>query len=87
MGTTGAAIGVSGMKPVRDRRGETDLFGRTLISTIIGVADEIAAAASLILGEAAEGIPVAIVRGARYDRDEAAGMSDMVRPLEQDLFR
>jgi coenzyme F420-0:L-glutamate ligase/NADPH-dependent F420 reductase len=87
MGTTGAAIGVSGMKPVRDRRGETDLFGRTLISTIIGVADEIAAAASLVLGEAAEGIPVAIVRGARYDRDEAAGMSDMVRPLEQDLFR
>jgi coenzyme F420-0:L-glutamate ligase/coenzyme F420-1:gamma-L-glutamate ligase len=87
MGTTGTAIGVSGMKPIRDRRGETDLFGRTLISTVIGVADEIAAAASLVLGEAAEGIPVAIVRGARYDRDEAAGLGEMVRPIEEDLFR
>jgi coenzyme F420-0:L-glutamate ligase/NADPH-dependent F420 reductase len=87
MGTTGQAIGVSGMKPIRDRRGETDLFGRTLVSTVIGVADEIAAAASLVLGEAAEGIPVAIVRGARYDRDEAAGLGEMIRPIEEDLFR
>jgi coenzyme F420-0:L-glutamate ligase/coenzyme F420-1:gamma-L-glutamate ligase len=87
IGTTGTAIGASGMKPIRDRRGEADLFGRTLISTVIGVADEIASAASLVLGEAAEGIPVAIVRGARYDRDEAAGLGEMVRPIEEDLFR
>jgi coenzyme F420-0:L-glutamate ligase/NADPH-dependent F420 reductase len=87
MGTTGTAIGVSGMKPIRDRRGESDLFGRTLVATVIGVADEIASAASLVLGEAAEGIPVAIVRGARYDRDETVGIGEMVRPLEQDLFR
>jgi len=87
LGTTGTAIGVSGMKPLRDRRGEADLFGRTLVSTVIGVADEIASAASLIIGEAAEGIPVVIVRGARYDRDEAADISGLVRPLDEDLFR
>ena len=87
MGTTGAAIGVSGMKPLRDRRGESDLFGRELQATVIGVADEIAAAASLVIGEAAEGIPAAIVRGAVYDADDAAGIGELLRPLEKDLFR
>ncbi|HEY3696666.1 coenzyme F420-0:L-glutamate ligase [Phenylobacterium sp.] len=87
MGTTGTAIGVSGLRPIRDRRGETDLFGRTLIATVIGVADEIAAAASLVMGEATEGLPAAIVRGATYVRDETAGVGEIVRPLAQDLFR
>jgi coenzyme F420-0:L-glutamate ligase/coenzyme F420-1:gamma-L-glutamate ligase len=87
MGTTGAAIGSAGLKPLRDRRGETDLFGRELKATVIGVADEIAAAASLIIGEAAEGTPVAIVRGATYDADDEAGVGDLLRPLDKDLFR
>jgi coenzyme F420-0:L-glutamate ligase/NADPH-dependent F420 reductase len=87
LGTTGHAIGVAGMTPLRDRRGETDLFGRELQATIIGVADEIAAAASLVMGEAAEGIPAALVRGATYPPDERAGVGEMLRPLEQDLFR
>jgi coenzyme F420-0:L-glutamate ligase/coenzyme F420-1:gamma-L-glutamate ligase len=87
MGTVGTAIGSSGLRPIRDRRGETDLFGRTLVATVIGVADEIAAAASLVIGEATEGVPAAIVRGATYDRDEAAGLGEIVRPLAQDLFR
>lgn len=87
MGTVGTAIGVAGIKPLRDRRGEADLFGRVLEATIIGVADEIAAAASLVIGEGAEGIPVAIVRGARYDSDDAASISEIIRPLEQDLFQ
>lgn len=87
MGTTGTAIGSAGLKPVRDRRGETDLFGRVLQATVIGVADEIAAAASLVIGEAAEGTPAAIVRGATYDRDEAAGVGSILRPLAEDLFR
>jgi coenzyme F420-0:L-glutamate ligase/NADPH-dependent F420 reductase len=88
MGTTGHAIGVSGIKPLRDRRGETDLFGRELQATVIGVADELAAAASLSIGEAAEGTPAAIVRGASYDRDEAdVGIGELLRPLEKDLFR
>jgi coenzyme F420-0:L-glutamate ligase/NADPH-dependent F420 reductase len=87
MGTTGQAIGSSGLKPVRDRRGETDLFGRELKATVIGTADEIAGAASLVIGEAAEGSPVAIVRGAPYIPDDEAGLGELLRPLEQDLFR
>jgi coenzyme F420-0:L-glutamate ligase/coenzyme F420-1:gamma-L-glutamate ligase len=87
MGTMGSAIGSAGLKPLRDRRGEHDLFGRELQATVIGVADEIAAAASLVMGEAAEGTPVAIVRGAVYDPDEEAGIGDILRPLDKDLFR
>ena len=87
MGTTGTAIGCAGLKPLRDRRGETDLFGRELQATVIGVADEIAGAASLVMGEAAEGTPVAIVRGATYDLDDLAGIGEILRPLEKDLFR
>jgi coenzyme F420-0:L-glutamate ligase/coenzyme F420-1:gamma-L-glutamate ligase len=87
LGTTGHAIGVAGLKPLRDRRGESDLFGRELQATIIGVADEIAAAASLVMGEAAEGIPAALVRGATYVADEAAGIGEIVRPAGEDLFR
>lgn len=87
MGTTGSAIGSSGLKPLRDRRGETDLYGRELQATMIGVADEIAAAASLVMGEAAEGTPAAVVRGAVFDRDEEAGVGEILRPLDKDLFR
>jgi coenzyme F420-0:L-glutamate ligase/coenzyme F420-1:gamma-L-glutamate ligase len=87
IGTTGHAIGVAGMKPLRDRRGEADLFGRELQATIIGVADEIAAAASLVMGEASEGIPAALVRGASYVADDQAGIGEAVRPLAEDLFR
>jgi len=86
MGTMGTAIGCAGIRPVRDRCGEADLFGRVLQSTRIGVADEIAAAASLVIGEADEAIPVAIVRGAVYDRDEEAGVSALLRTAAEDLF-
>jgi coenzyme F420-0:L-glutamate ligase/coenzyme F420-1:gamma-L-glutamate ligase len=87
LGTTGTAIGCAGLKPLRDRRGETDLFGRELQATVIGVADEIAAAASLVIGEAAEGTPVAIVSGATYDRVAVAGIGEIMRPLEKEVFR
>ncbi|MDQ0466914.1 coenzyme F420-0:L-glutamate ligase/NADPH-dependent F420 reductase [Caulobacter ginsengisoli] len=87
MGTTGTAIGVSGLKPLRDRRGESDLFGRVLQATVTGVADEIAAAASLVIGEAAEGVPVAVVSGATYEPAENQGIGEILRPLDQDLFR
>lgn len=86
MGTTGHAIGVSGLRPLLDRRGETDLFGRELQATVIGVADEIAGAASLAIGEVAEGTPAAIVRGATYERREDSGVGELLRPREQDLF-
>lgn len=87
MGTVGTAIGVAGMKPLRDRRGESDLFGRELKATIVAVADEIAAAASLVIGEAAEGIPAVLVRGAVYEPSEEGAALDLLRPPEQDLFR
>jgi coenzyme F420-0:L-glutamate ligase/NADPH-dependent F420 reductase len=86
-GTIGTAIGVAGMNPVRDRRGEVDLFGRELKATLVGVADEIAAAASLVIGEAAEGVPAALVRGAIFEPSDEAGAVDLIRPLDQDLFR
>jgi coenzyme F420-0:L-glutamate ligase/coenzyme F420-1:gamma-L-glutamate ligase len=86
IGTTGAAIGVAGMKPVRDRCGEADLYGRTLQATFVAVADEIAAAASLVMGEAAEGAPAAIVRGAQFDPCEESDMRALLRPREEDLF-
>lgn len=87
VGTVGTAIGVSGMKPLRDRRGERDLFGRELQATVIGVADEIAAAASLVIGEGAEATPVAIVRGAVYEPAEDEGVAELLRPVDKDLFR
>jgi F420-0:Gamma-glutamyl ligase len=81
MGTTGAAIGLAGMRPLRDHRGETDHFGRVLQSAVVGVADEIASAASLVIGEGAEGLSVAIVRGASYVADDEASIGEFLRPL------
>jgi coenzyme F420-0:L-glutamate ligase / coenzyme F420-1:gamma-L-glutamate ligase len=87
IGTAGTAIGVAGLKPLRDRRGETDLFGRVLQATIVAVADEIASAASLVIGEAAEATPAALVRGVVFEADDDAGIGELLRPIEQDLFR
>ena len=75
------------MDPLRDRRGEIDLFGRTLQATVVAVADEIAAAASLVIGEGNERTPVAVVRGATYRRCQHSGIGRLLRPLEEDLFR
>jgi len=89
MGTIGTAIGVSGLTIIDDRRGETDLFGRTLQATLVAVADSLAAAAVLVMGEGAEGVPAAIVRGA--DRfvsgDDGPGATAGLRPLHEDLFQ
>jgi coenzyme F420-0:L-glutamate ligase/coenzyme F420-1:gamma-L-glutamate ligase len=85
-GTMGHAIGVAGMKPLRDRRGETDLFGRVLVATLTGLADEIAAAATLAMGEGAEGTPAALVRGVVWEPDEASGTAPLLRPAHEDLF-
>ena len=90
-GTVGLAIGVSGLPARIDRRGEPDLFGRALHVTEVGIADSIASAASIVMGEGAEGRPAALVRGLSFeDRSEAerAGRArDLVRPRERDLFR
>jgi coenzyme F420-0:L-glutamate ligase/coenzyme F420-1:gamma-L-glutamate ligase len=85
-GTVGIAIGASGLPSLIDMRGQPDLFGRTLEVTVIGYADEIAAAAGLLQGQAAEAQPVAIVRGLTWTAPEAA-VNELVRPPEEDLFR
>jgi coenzyme F420-0:L-glutamate ligase/coenzyme F420-1:gamma-L-glutamate ligase len=89
MGTVGTAIGSAGLVVVDDRRGEIDLYGRTLQATLVGVADSVAAAAVLAKGEGAEGAPAAVVRGlARYvEAGDSSGAASAVRPLHEDLFR
>jgi len=85
-GTVGAAIGVAGLPALEDLRGKQDLFGFTLRITQVGVADELAAAASLMMGQAAEGTPVVHVRGFPYQLREGS-LKELIRPKEQDLFR
>ena len=87
MGEINVAIGVAGIKPTRDRRGEKDLFGYVLRVKQTAVADELASAAELVIGQANEGIPVAIIRGYTYQTVENASARDLTRPKEADLFR
>ncbi len=86
LGTVGVAIGVSGVPALVDVRGRHDLVGRELRTTQIGAADELAAAASLVMGQAAEGIPVLHVRGFPYPLRESR-LQELIRPKEKDLFR
>jgi len=85
-GTVGVSIGVAGLPGLQDLRGQPDLFGFTLRITQVGVADELAAAASLAMGQAAEGTPVVHVRGFPYSLREGS-LKELIRPKEQDLFR
>ena len=85
-GTVGIALGAAGLPAVIDWRGHPDLFGRPLEVTETGFADEIAAAASLVMGQADEAVPVALVRGLRWSAPDAPAAA-LVRPPEHDLFR
>jgi coenzyme F420-0:L-glutamate ligase / coenzyme F420-1:gamma-L-glutamate ligase len=85
-GTVGIALGAAGLPAVIDWRGHPDLFGRALEVTETGFADEIAAAASLVMGQADEGVPIAVVRGLKWLAPDAPA-ADLVRPPEHDLFR
>ena len=89
-GAIGTAIGISGMNPLWDRKGEKDLYGRELQTTSIAVADELASAASILMGQADEGIPVVIIRGVEYTKilkDNNATSKSLVRPKKYDVFR
>jgi coenzyme F420-0:L-glutamate ligase/coenzyme F420-1:gamma-L-glutamate ligase len=86
-GTVGVTIGLSGLAPVQDFRGTSDLFGQPLQHTQVGLADQVAAAATLMMGQAAEGCPVVIVRGLPFRLDEQAKAADVLRAKETDLFR
>jgi coenzyme F420-0:L-glutamate ligase/coenzyme F420-1:gamma-L-glutamate ligase len=85
-GTVGVALGVAGLPALLDLRGRRDLFGRELRVTQTGFADEIAGAASLVMGQAAEARPAVLVRGLVWP-DAAAGAATLIRPAEEDLFR
>jgi len=86
LGTAGVAIGLSGLPGLVDLRGEKDLFGYQLRISEVGAADELASAASLLMGQAAESKPVILVRGFPYPLREG-NLNELIRPKEQDLFR
>ena len=87
LGTVGIAIGAAGLDVLDDRRGGTDLYGRELKVTLVNRADSIAAAATLAMGETTERIPAALVRGLPSAAQPGQRAADIVRPLEEDLFR
>jgi coenzyme F420-0:L-glutamate ligase / coenzyme F420-1:gamma-L-glutamate ligase len=86
MGTVNVAIGIAAMPAIIDQRGQADRDGRIMQMTMIAVGDAIAAAAGLAMGEGAEGIPAAIIRGLRFSGEHQTSRA-IVRPVEEDLFR
>ena len=86
LGCVGVAIGVAGMKPLLDLRGKRDLYGKELKVTITSPADALAAAAVAVMGEANEGTPVVVIKGATYGRGSGSA-KELVMPPELDLFR
>lgn len=86
-GAVGVAIGVAGLEPLLSHIGREDLFGYVLHSSVEGMADELAATAGMLQGQAAEGTPVVLIRGARFNRTEDEGRTRLLREPEKDLFR
>lgn len=86
-GVVGTCIGAAGLEVLRDCRGRPDLFGRALRVTEIAVGDEIAAAASMLMGQADEGIPAVLVRGLGFATTSDQTARALLRPPERDLFR
>ena len=85
-GIVGIAIGSSGAEVLSDLRGESDLFGNTLEVTEVGIADEIASAASLLMGQGKEGLPVILVKGMKKSSDMNNAKA-LIRKASEDLFR
>ncbi len=85
-GVVGVALGSAGVPSLVDRVGSSDLFGRTLKVTEIAIADELASAGSLLMGQAGEGVPAVLIRGFQLDAPERPA-SALIRDRERDLFR
>jgi coenzyme F420-0:L-glutamate ligase/coenzyme F420-1:gamma-L-glutamate ligase len=86
LGTVGIAIGFSGLPGLVDLRGDPDLFDYRLRVTQVAAADELAAGASLVMGQAKEGTPVVLAKGFPYPLREG-GLQELIRPKDKDLFR
>ncbi len=86
LGTVDVAIGVAGMKPIKDERGSQDRYGYQLKAAVAAVADEIAAAAELVMGKRG-GVPVVLVRGYEREKKEDGSARELIRPPAEDLFR
>jgi coenzyme F420-0:L-glutamate ligase len=87
MGTTGLALAVAGFKPVKDCRGDKDIYGKPLIITRHAIADDLASAAHLLMGETAEKTPVVLIKDAPVDFDDNAyGSADMMMPFKECIF-
>jgi coenzyme F420-0:L-glutamate ligase/coenzyme F420-1:gamma-L-glutamate ligase len=84
-GSVGIAIGSAGLPPLFDQKGKRDLFGRALDHTVTALADQVAAAADLVAGQADEGRGVVLVRGLRFDISDE-GAATIVRPADQDVY-
>jgi len=85
-GTVGTSIGISGLPGLVDLRGKSDLFGYKLKATLVGAADELAAGASLLMGQASESLPCILVKGFPYPLRESS-LNELIRSKESDLFR
>lgn len=85
-GEINVAIGVAGIKPIRDRRGEKDLFGYVIRIKRTAIADELSSAAELVIGQTNEAVPAAIIRGYDYPKSETAKAKELMRPKEKDTF-
>ena len=86
IGTVDVAVGVAGMKPVKDERGLKDRHGYQLRAAVAAIADEIASAAELVMGKR-DGVPVVIVRGYQLEKKEDGSAKELLRPEAEDLFR
>jgi coenzyme F420-0:L-glutamate ligase/coenzyme F420-1:gamma-L-glutamate ligase len=85
MGAIGTAIGIAGIKPLMCLRGRRDLYGKKLESKVVAVADALAAAGVAVIGEASEGTPVAVIKGATYEKGKGS-VKELIMPREKDLF-
>jgi coenzyme F420-0:L-glutamate ligase len=86
-GTTGLTLAVAGFKPVKDRRREKDIYGKPLVITQHAVADDLASAAHLMMGESAERTPAVLIRNASVDFDDRVyGSADMMMPFDECIF-
>lgn len=87
IGTVGLALAVAGFKPIRDCRGEKDIYGKPLVITRHAVADNLASAAHLLMGEAAEQTPIVLIKDASVDLDDGVyGPADMMMPFKECIF-